>query len=425
MSWWKRFKYIVQAIFFGIVLLFALGPASVPVNDAVEKIRLYTRADEFDYIDWTIDAVLTKLGYASLGLGDYLDLQQQRLVVLDYIYLVEQIQTAEYQLNLIYTDPNIINPGETALPVRTQLEELFQQREELQPLAEIVIQQMVSQVIKEMDLDFLGQPIPQVMFHTTPLPWALIVSPREIIQQDANISLAVEFSVEDHIRVEDQISRSLDVSALVVPVGGVGTYPSMIAQTTNLNWLMEVVAHEWTHNYLTFNPLGVRYAKSPELRTINETTASIAGNEIGAAVITEFFPEFVPPPPQPVTEKPTEPQPAPAEPVFDFRAEMYETRVTADQLLAEGKIVEAESYMESRREFFWDHGYQIRKLNQAYFAFYGAYADTPGGSAGEDPVGGAVRALRTQSGDLGEFINLISKVKSFEQLLQLIDRTSS
>ncbi len=70
------------------------------------------------------------------------------------------------------------------------------------------------------------------------------------------------------------------------------------------------------------------------------------------------------------------------------------TRVTVDELLAEGKIEEAEAYMEARRVFFWENGYLIRKINQAYFAFYGAYADQPGGEAGEDPVGAAVRELR-------------------------------
>ena len=49
--------------------------------------------------------------------------------------------------------------------------------------------------------------------------------------------------------------------------------------------------------------------------------------------------------------------------------------------------------MEQRRQLFVENGYYIRKLNQAYFAFYGAYADVPGGAAGEDPVGPAVRAL--------------------------------
>jgi len=105
---------------------------------------------------------------------------------------------------------------------------------------------------------------------------------------------------------------------------------------------------------------------------------------------------------------------------FDFRAEMHETRVTADQLLAEGKIEEAESYMEQRRQVFWENGYLLRKLNQAYFAFHGAYADVPGGAAGEDPVGPAVRALRAQSDSLADFINTIAWMTSFEQLQQAI-----
>ena len=72
--------------------------------------------------------------------------------------------------------------------------------------------------------------------------------------------------------------------------------------------------------------------------------------------------------------------------------------------------------MEARREVFWQNGYAIRKLNQAYFAFYGAYADVPGGPAGENPVGPAVRALREQSASLAEFVKRIAWMTSFEQL---------
>jgi hypothetical protein len=50
---------------------------------------------------------------------------------------------------------------------------------------------------------------------------------------------------------------------------------------------------------------------------------------------------------------------------------MAATRIEVDRLLAGGKIQEAEQYMEARRQIFVAHGYQIRKLNQAYFAFYG------------------------------------------------------
>jgi len=109
-------------------------------------------------------------------------------------------------------------------------------------------------------------------------------------------------------------------------------------------------------------------------------------------------------------------------PPFDFRAEMHETRVAADALLAEGKIDEAEAYMESRRQVFLKNGYLLRKINQAYFAFYGAYADTPGGAAGEDPVGPAVRALRAQSKSLADFVNTIAKMTSFQQLKDAVSR---
>jgi hypothetical protein len=101
---------------------------------------------------------------------------------------------------------------------------------------------------------------------------------------------------------------------------------------------------------------------------------------------------------------------------FDFRAEMHTTRVHVDELLTQGKIEAAEAYMEQRRQLFWDNGYPIRKLNQAYFAFYGAYADLPGGAAGEDPVGPAVRQLRAQSDSLGAFLRRIAQMSSFQQL---------
>ncbi|MBI3152973.1 MAG: hypothetical protein HYZ21_12620, partial [Chloroflexi bacterium] len=108
-------------------------------------------------------------------------------------------------------------------------------------------------------------------------------------------------------------------------------------------------------------------------------------------------------------------------PPFDFRAQMHETRITVDALLAEGKIEEAETYMEERRLVFLQNGYLLRKINQAYFAFYGAYADAPGGAAGEDPVGPAVRALREQSASLADFVKAMSWMWSFEQLQKAVN----
>jgi hypothetical protein len=113
--------------------------------------------------------------------------------------------------------------------------------------------------------------------------------------------------------------------------------------------------------------------------------------------------------------------PAPAAPAFDFRGAMHETRVTVDDMLAQGKVTEAESYMEARRRLFVEHGYTIRRINQAYFAFYGAYADQPG-ERGEDPVGPAVELLRAGSSSLGQFLRLVGGMTSYDELRELLAR---
>jgi hypothetical protein len=172
------------------------------------------------------------------------------------------------------------------------------------------------------------------------------------------------------------------------------------------------------HNFLTLRPLGASYNASPELRIINETVANLAEKELGSAMVERFYPQFAPPPKDPVDPS-SEDRSPPEPPPFDYRAEMHITRIGADELLSEGKIEEAEAFMEARRQVFWENGYHIRKINQAYFAFYGAYADEPGGAAGatEDPIGEAVRKLRARSDSLADFLNTISWMWTYDQLL--------
>jgi len=395
-----------------------LSYSSLPPGDQLERVRAFSRDIEFDYISWTLDAIEIKLVQSALDVSDRLPEGDRSQVVLDYLGLVARISQAEAHLNEIYANPEIVDPQNASALVRGQLEDLHAQRALLEPLAESVLQSQISDTVAGLGLTLGGQPIPPVLYHSTPLPTALIVSPRDTIRQDQNISLKPDMSVDERNALEEKVDRALNVSSLVVDVGGIGMYPTMVIQTSDLNYLSEVIAHEWVHNFLTFRPLGVSFLNGPELRTMNETAASIAGVEIGRALLERYYPELLPPPPPP-PPTPGEIQPPPP-PVFDFREAMRITRETADQLLAEGKIEQAEDYMEARRVFFWENGYLIRKLNQAYFAFHGAYADQPGGAAGEDPVGAAVRALRSQSLSLADFLNRISWMSSFEQLKKAV-----
>jgi len=405
---------------FSLLVILIIGNSTIPLTDNTERVRAYTRDVEFDFIGWTLNALVVKIRQIALGGSNYISDETQHQLVLDYLVLTGQIQQLEAELRYIYGDPNVDDPEAASMSLRQQLDELYAQRLQIAPLAEAILQNQLSIVAADLGLTLGGQTIPPALYHSTPLPWSLIVSPRDEILQQTNINLIPELTVDEHAALEEQVDQALDVSSLVVGIGGVGTYPNMISHTSNLNWLSEVIAHEWTHNYLTLRPLGINYLTTPELRTMNETAASIAGKEIGLVMLERFYPEFVPPPEPPVEQIP-EPALEHEPPTFDFNAEMRETRVTVDNLLAEGRIEEAEGYMEMRRAFFWDNGYLIRKLNQAFFAFHGAYADVPGGAAGEDPVGAAVRELRSQSPSLAAFLNRISWMSSFEQLQSAVE----
>jgi hypothetical protein len=417
-AWLRRLALLFTTI---VVVVFLLGSSSaLPGTDVEEQVRAYTRDLEFDYVGWMLDAMRIKLFEGALGTESYLSDQARHKLVSAYIELIAQIQRIEWEIQTTYADPSIEDPAKASEKLHQQLDSLLAMRDRIAPVAESILQSQISVMVDEMGLDAAGQPFPPVLYHSTPPPPGIVVSPRNIIRQDAFVSLTQDIPIDQRAALEERVDKALDVSSLVVGIGGVGVYPTMVAQTSNLDWLSEVIAHEWTHNYLNMRPLGINYIKNPELRIMNETTASIAGKEIGRAVIARYYPELLPPPQPSQKSQPVKPSDPPA---FNFNKEMHQTRVQVDQLLADGKIAEAEAYMEARRKIFWDNGYHgLRKLNQAYFAFNGAYADEPEGPAGTDPVGAAVRALRAQSSTLADFVNTIAWMTSFEQLKQAVEK---
>lgn len=418
----RRRKTIINNLVYILLGTILLSQSAIDPGNSLERVRAFTRMIEFDFISWTIDALNTKTIQTAISVPEYLDIEGQRNVVFEYLNLVSWINRTSAEADRIYANPDIADPDKEAAEINERLQILKSMEKRLKPIAESMIQAQVSATINEMDLAFGGQPIPPVLYHVSSLPDALIISPRNVIRQDQNISLDPDINKPEITQLEKNVEQELNVSALVVPVGGIGTYPTMVMSTTDLNWLVEVVAHEWTHNFLTLRPLGIRYMENEQMRTINETTANLAGKEIGAAVIQRYYPELAPEPQPALDESTPTTTTEPEDPnKFDYTREMHKTRVHADGLLAEGKIEEAEEYMEARRVFFWENGYQIRRLNQAYFAFYGAYNDVPGGgAAGQDPVGPTVQELRKYSDSLADFLNRISWVSSFDELQQAL-----
>ena len=399
-----------------LMAILLLGGSGLNVHDIVDRIRLFTRPVEFNYLSWTIEASFEKLSQLSLHPAAYAVEDERVQLVFDYLELVRSAQQTELEVQEAMGDPDA-DQANSALHERLEdLENIRNQLNQLGPPAESILQEQVAIVIADMGLELGGAPFPPVVFTFDPLPSALIVSPREVIRQIANITLNVDLALERKVKLERGVEESLDVSALVVPIGGMGTYPTMVQETTTLTWIVEVIGHEWIHNYLSLRPLGMNYFTNSELRTMNETAASLMGKAIGWEVIRRYYPALLPAETVSTSsESETEP------PAFDFRKEMHETRVRADALLEAGEIEAAERYMEARREFFWEHGYRIRRLNQAYFAFHGAYADVPGGAAGDDPVGEAVRALWENSPSPAVFLRQMAWMNDYADLRAAVE----
>ncbi|MEW5942213.1 MAG: hypothetical protein AB1750_21305, partial [Chloroflexota bacterium] len=238
----------------GAFLLAASSPP--PGNNVIDRARAFTRSSEFNYDIWTLDAALLKVGQSAMGLPDAMSREARLEAVMEYLRLTESALRAEDRLAILFADPNIADKENAAKQIRAELDALYARQEIVQPLAESVIQSQVAEVLAEMGLTFGGQPIPPVLYHVSPLPMNLIVSRRDKVEQIASISLQPDLDLEGQIKIEDEVAAALDSSTLVVPVGGIGVYPTMVMRTSYFNWQIGTVVHEWTHNFLTHRPLG-------------------------------------------------------------------------------------------------------------------------------------------------------------------------
>jgi hypothetical protein len=256
-------------------------------------VRTFTREIEFDYPNWVWDAAWIKLEQGTIGLPHLFDRATNKEIVVEYLRATRNLMQAEQEIEQIFADPAVTDKEATSAHVRAQRDKLIDRQASLAPLAEATLQGQISEALAHFELTASGQPIPPVLYHTSSAPLALIVSERSVIQQIANISVLPTLTLDDQIKLENEVAGSLDVSTLVVPIGGVGVYPTMVTETTDLRWMLETIAHEWSHNYLSLHPLGINYSTTPELRTMNETTASIAGNEIGTYVVQNHYPELL------------------------------------------------------------------------------------------------------------------------------------
>ncbi len=331
-------------------------------------------------------------------------------MVTEYFSFIKRIKTLKSEIQAINAGSR---QGDSA-SLESELNRLQEQRMALENTVEKIIEGQIRETLAQQGIFNpidkyirLKVGFPPVNFELEKPPYYLVISPRERIERMREITLKRSLSLKEIADIEARVDK-LGVSSLVVKLGGLSTYPAFVTNEASLRFTIDTATHEWLHQYLVFKPLGFLYlldltsvSRNYEIATMNETLVSMVSKEIGSIVCEKYYPEYGNDGNQT------------AESEFDFNREMREIRKTVDKYLARGEIEQAEEFMKQKRQYLASMGRYIRKLNQAYFAFYGTYADRP---TSISPIGLELKELRSQSASLKDFLNTVAVMTSHQDL---------
>jgi len=386
-------------LFMLALLSLCLLSVSCTADGSLDK-RLSTAAKpyKFSLINWEYHAIKTIINRGNDS-GNDID------KVNDYFSIVGEIRSLEAEIAAVKAGNR---QGDLA-SLEAEIARRQQQTGSLQIAVETTLEKQIQEVLAEQGIFNPFYKYIKLKFHfPTPSflldepPHLLVVSPRDRIESMREILLQQELSAEEMEAIEAEIDSSV-VSSLVVELGGFATLPSFVTNKGGLRFTLNAVGEEWVHKYLAFRPLGFKYlldltgiSRNYDIATMNETVASMVAKEVGEIVYQRYY-----------DQDNSQPETSPSE--FDFNHEMRETRRAVDEYLARGEIEAAEEFMEQKRHYLAEHGYHLRKLNQAYFAFHGAYADSP---TSISPIGAELKQLRSQSDSIKDFLETAASISN-------------
>jgi len=367
----------------------------------------------FSMVKWESRAIPDEVNRLVFGRHEKVD--DAVRVVTSYFPLVEQVKTLNSTIEAI-------NRGEEhgdLASLKAKLSALQEQKEALQnTVARIIVGQIKENLAQQGIFNPFDKHIrlkvifPPLNFKLEEPPHLLVISPRDRIESVREIVLEQSIGLKDIEDIEAKVDK-LGVSSLVVELGGfAGTYPNFVTNEGSLRFTLDTVAEEWLHQYLVFKPLGFRYlldlagvSRNYEIATMNETVAGMVSKEIGSIVYERYYSGLT----IGTTEKETTDS--------EFNREMREVRKAVDEYLARGEIEQAERFMEQKRQYLVSKGYHIKKLNQAYFAFHGTYADSP---TSISPIGVELKQLRNQITSLKDFLDTVAAMTNRQDLKESV-----
>ena len=398
-----------------LLLLCLLSGSCAPAQDFDTRLSSIVEPYRFSIIGWEFQALSSELGQWIFGgsqeTGDEVDM------VVEYFAIVKRMKPLRSEIEALKTGDS---QGDLA-SLEAELDLLQEEKEALESRVERIMEKQIRETLKQLgifspmdDLIRWKVSFPPVNFTLAPPPHLLVISPRDGIDRLRDVTLRQDLSTEEIEDIEAAVDE-LGVSSLVVNLGGIATYPAFVTNDASLQFTIDAAIEEWLHQYLFFRPLGFLYtldlvgaAQNYEIATMNETLASMVSKEIGSILYQNYYS---------AQYEGEDSQAEVADSEFDFNREMREIRKVVDKYLTQGEIEQAEEFMEQKQQYLASKGYYIRKLNQAYFAFYGTYADSP---TSVSPIGAELRTLRGRSASLEDFLDTVAQMSSHQELIDII-----
>ncbi len=401
----------MRLIIASLLFVCLIGGSCLPTQSFDSRLNSIVKPYRFSIAKWEFETIAGEIKELSSSKGE--KIEEGAGLVAQYFSLVERIKTLNSEIELVKTGNG---DGDLGL-LEAELTAIEEQKASLKDGVERVIRKQIKETLAQQGIfnpidTCIGLKVsfPPINFKLEKPPYLLVISPRDNIESMREIILRQDISLEEIEEIEAEVNQ-LGVSSLVVKLGGLGTaYPAFVTNDASLRFTVDTATEEWLHQYLVFKPLGFLYlldligvSRNYEIATINETLASMVSKEISLIIYEKYYP---------LNGGDTH-QTQAEESEFDFNQEMRDIRRTVDKYLAQGKIEQAEEFMERKRQYLALKGYYIRKLNQAYFAFHGTYADRP---TSISPIGLELKQLRSQSVSLRDFLNTVAAMTRHQEL---------
>ena len=407
MTFTRKRKFF--AIFIGIMILISTRSDEYHFTQT----DYAAGAHSFSIIQWELRHIPLKWTHLLWEIypGNKPSAVERNTIVHDYLSTTLKLQKERDNLEDAATINTLVDStSKTHLNLKNdEVARLSRQKKELRGRAEEAIESAVSSAAHNNGLGLaFGILLPPTDFRLGDPPHILITSRRDKIEMSGVKLIDPNLKWSDRAEIEQRAELYANTSALVDDLAGLGTYPAIVSDRYNLRKLMRTAAHEWLHNYWILKPLGRNMWNSQNMQILNETAADLVGNELGDEAFIILG--------NTIDDAHKHNTPHSTNPHL-FRI-LRETRINVEKMLEDGKIEEAEKYMDKQLWQLKLGGFNIRKLNQAYFAFRGNYAEGP---ASISPIGEDLRELRDYYPNLGDFIESVSKIGDFEQFKYLLN----